>query len=122
MADFRFKVLGEMVRSVLLVAGLCGVLAGCSWTGSAVDSGGPAPVRHVRLRFGESRTVATRALAYHLTVVCPKRPATPHAFCVRQVIRAPLPLHKTSIFGDALGSSSIKVSVGTSETTFKCST
>jgi hypothetical protein len=79
----------EIVRSVLLLAGLCGVLAGCSWTGSGagtgsavskeplpratrvrgviVASGGPAPGSHpvsaALIRFVGSKQSAVVAAA-----------------------------------------------------------
>jgi hypothetical protein len=70
------------VGSVLLLCGLCGVLAGCSWTGSGAASGkgnevrtegvivtvgglapgGPRPIANAQIRFvGTTETATARA-------------------------------------------------------------
>jgi hypothetical protein len=53
------------MRSVLLLCGLCGVLAGCSWTGSGAASSLPHIGGGPRVPLKASLTIQIRALAKH---------------------------------------------------------
>jgi hypothetical protein len=66
------------VRSIVMLAGLCGVLAGCSWTGSAHQppvSGGTNGwhvklAQEIHVLVGQSRTFNNGAVKYPLRVTC----------------------------------------------------
>jgi hypothetical protein len=115
-----------MVKSVLLLVGLCGVLAGCSWVsgdgGSSVPGSGwtAYPVYKFRVPNGTTRSYPRAALDYPLTVGCPKpKGSTRRGF--HQVIRSPI-RNGLTFFGDSTNGTSLTITAHpTGRIEFTCS-
>ncbi len=105
------RFVGAAVLVIFLATG-CAAFSSAPGSSAARTTVHRARPHHwITVHQGQTRTFAPRAVAYPLTITCPKRPGQTIGSGAKQVIRTPLRRGRSTWFGSGIANPGIDVAV-----------